>query len=98
MPRMASVCSRLRNFQFFKVAERPGIDLGVAGTLLHKPLQFAQLMNSDGRLNVAQVILKPVFDDLVMPGSSLAIAIPRVLADSVQRKHLDPAREGFAIS
>src|ERR1700730_13503174 len=97
MPRMSSVCSRSRNFQFLTVAERLRIDLGVTGALLYESFEFTQLMNSDGRLNVTPIVLKPIFLDLVIPASSLAVAIPRVLADSVQRKQLDPAREGFGI-
>src|SRR5262249_15667493 len=49
---------------------------------------FSELMYPDGGLQIAQVVLEPAVNDLVIPFSLLGITVPRIFADAVQAQDL----------
>ena len=63
-----------------------------------EPLQLSKLMDSDRRLDVAQVVLEPAGDDVVAPAAPLRIAVPGVLADAVEAQQPHPPRQGRIVS
>src|ERR1019366_2002022 len=98
MPRVAAVRNRLGKGQFFHVAKRLIIKLCVMRALFNKQLQFAQLMDSDGSLNVSEVVLETVFKHLIVPTALFSIPIPSVFANSVQGKYFDAPGQGITVS
>src|SRR5678815_1852123 len=77
-----------RYFHFWHVCECFVVKAGIVRPLLDELFLLAQLMYAYSRENVAQVVLKPAFDNFVVPVSILSVAVPRVFTNSMQTKNL----------
>src|SRR5579864_1018905 len=69
----------------------------VACARLGKALELAKLMNSQSRLDVAEVVFESRLVHFVIPAAVLTVAVPGILADAVQSEHLDALGEGCVI-
>ncbi len=76
-----------RSLHLFQAGECSVVHAGVARAPFDELVQLAQLVDAERRLNVAQVVLEAVRQHVVVPGSAFGVAVPRFVADTVQREH-----------
>jgi len=74
-----------RQLHFFQSGKSAIVYLRVVCTDLDKVVQLSELVDSDGGLNITEVVLKPVRHYLVVPVSMFCVPVPTVMAGTVQR-------------
>src|SRR5258707_4326677 len=68
VPRMTALLTIGRNLgEVLHAVERPVIHRRIFRSALHKVIEFSELMDSDRRLNIAEVVLEAVGDHIVVP-------------------------------
>src|SRR5262245_15782576 len=88
MPRVTVDCCVRWQFDFREYAKSLVIQSSVIGPHLNKMLQFSQLMYSDRRCDVGEIVFESAGCDFVVPIPLVAIPVPRIFADAVETKNL----------
>src|SRR5438876_9164227 len=76
LPRVTAVRAFGRKFDFLHVRQFTIVNPGMARSDLDEPLEFPQLVDSDRRLDIGEVVLETTGDHFVIPVPAVAVAGP----------------------
>jgi hypothetical protein len=90
MPGVPAMVPFFRRFHLIECFKHGVVVFGICLPDRKEVFLFPELLYSDSRLDIAEVVFKSVLHDFVVPVALFGVAVPRIFADAMEAKNLHP--------